>query len=278
MKADLSLLRPATQEAYDAEPFAAPYLADFRRGAKRLIFLAADHETGPDTPTAKTVARVFQDMEPRIVVVEGIDSHPASARWFRARVLEQAAAGCATCEESEYAASLAFGRGIPVLGGEPPDRLLLQALMKEKYSARDFLGYSLARQIPIWKRLGWIETHGLEALSEHLLKYVRNETGATTRFDYADFILWLKGPGGWDRPPLDLTPDETAPLGLAEPIPLQRLAHVVDRTREATIVRRVASALTRRGRVFVVYGSGHYVKQRGVWENLFGPAEHSKPF
>jgi hypothetical protein len=278
MKADLSLLRAVTEEAYAEEPLEAPYVARFELGPKRLTFVATNHETGPETASARTVARAFEDDEPRMLVVESFDARPATGKKYRAHVLTLAEKGCADCEESEYAACLAYRRGIPVLGGEPTDRQILKELLRQKYSVEDFLGFYTARQIPIWRRLGQLEQFTLERLTDHFLEYVRKESGVETPFEYPDFLRWFGAHEVQRRSAADLTVDDTAPYGGPETNYFQRIAFAADRRRETAIVGHIESALDRRDRVIVVYGSGHLVKQRKIWEKMFGAPKSSKYF
>jgi hypothetical protein len=278
MKADFSLLRTVSDETYATEPLPAPYVAEFRRGPMRLTFVSTHHETGPETVSAKTVAKAFTASEPRVVVVEGVDARPAAAKEFREHVLRQAENGCARCEESEYAAALAYRAGVPVLGGEPTDRQILDELLRRNYTVKDFLGFYVARQIPVWRRLGRVKETGIEPLTNGFLDYMRRNADMRIRFKYADFLRWFRAHETEGKSPLDLTVEDTAPYDGPETSYFQRICFAMDRKREKVIVRRIESALERRGRVMVVYGSGHLVKQRRVWENLLGRSKNSKPF
>lgn len=97
-------------------------------------------------------------------------------------------------------------------------------------------------------------------------------------FVYADFARWFAAHDKSGKRPEDFTAEDTGPMEGPDPTYFQRLCLAMDGMRDAHIVSRVGKELARRDRVLISFGSGHLVKQRPVWEALFGPSRDEKPF
>ncbi|HEX4239887.1 MAG TPA: hypothetical protein VHZ53_00640, partial [Steroidobacteraceae bacterium] len=117
-----------------------PFVASYRKGMERLVFVGAHHAFRPNSPTMRAVDQGFAELEPLVVIVEGFatamgeDPPPlvAGARRYGAPDADEFARG-----EAMYAASIALRRGIPFLGGEPTREEELQALKIKGFSDAD---------------------------------------------------------------------------------------------------------------------------------------------
>lgn len=272
--ADVSLLRPVTRAGYAAEPHEAPFVSVFDDGRKRLVFVSGDHGKGVGSAVARTIRQAVAQHRPQAVVVEGLES---GDREGLRRHLRQAAAfikdAPADIPENYLAAHAGSRAGAEVLGGEPPPAALRAGLSDE-----DFLGFLLARTIRPWREGRTLTRARLLPMAERYLERERRVLGIEKPFGYAEFEAWYARNSGLNKPPEELDYDDVGPHAGPAPTFLQRLSLAMDKVREPAIVSVIEGALRRHDRVLVVYGSGHLVKQRGVWEALLGPSKDAKPF
>ncbi len=272
--ADVSLLRPVTRAGYAAEPFEAPFVSVFDDGVKRLVFVSGDHGRGASSAVAKTIRKAVAEHRPQAVVVEGLTAGDREA--VRRRVREAAdhlryAPG--SISENYYAAHAGRRAGAVVLGGEPA-----LSAMRAGLSDEDFLGFLLARTIRPWREGRTLTRAQLLPMAESYLDHERRILGIEKPFRYADFEDWYARKAGLSKPAEELDYNDVGPHEGPDPTFLQRISLAQEKIREPAIVRVIEGALARHDRVLVVYGSGHLVKQRGVWEALLGPSKDAKPF
>lgn len=102
--------------------------------------------------------------------------------------------------------------------------------------------------------------------------------GVDRTFTYEEFERWYRTRVRLNKPLDDLTYNDSGPANGPTANYLQRIGSARDRPREKAIVRSIERMLNRHDRVLVVYGSGHLVKQRKVWEALLGPSKDLKPY
>jgi hypothetical protein len=277
---DASLLRDYSFEAQAEEPFAPPYLAEFRKEDKRLIYAASAHDLTPDSPTFKNVAEGFRRLEPACVVIEGLAAKRGfSPPWFTAYAARHAAEGFVGEGEAGYAAHVAAQRGIPYIGGEPSDEEIHAAMAVKGYSTKDVMAFELLRFIPVWRQRGRLEREraafGRQA-DAFLADPAWFDIPAEGRLTFQEFERWYERHGELRKPYLDVEGQEFSPLPGGNWF--ERLSCEINRVRDASAVRVIGEALASHRRVLAVYGGAHLVIGRPAFEAELGPSRDDKPF
>ena len=132
------LFAPALEQRL--QPQSPPFAAIYRKGGQRLVFLAAEHVFGTTNATIRAVDSGFAAVSPAIVIIEGFptaggEDPPALVAKARSRGTSEAddyARG-----EAMYTASVALGRGIHFIGGEPAPEEQVQGLERRGYTVQD---------------------------------------------------------------------------------------------------------------------------------------------
>ena len=117
-----------------------PFVASYRNGTERLVFVGARHAFHANDPTMRAVAAGFAKIQPKVVIVEGFptamgENPPplvAEAHRYGAPDADEFARA-----EPMYAASIAVMRGIPFLGGEPTREEENQVLKAKGFTDAD---------------------------------------------------------------------------------------------------------------------------------------------
>lgn len=117
-----------------------PFVASYRKGAERLVFVGAHHAFHPNDPTMRAVEEGFAEIQPNVVIVEGFPTamgeNPAPLVEEARRYGTQDADEFARAEPM-YAASIALKQGTPFLGGEPTREERLQVLKMKGFTDAD---------------------------------------------------------------------------------------------------------------------------------------------
>jgi hypothetical protein len=99
-----------------------PFVAIYRNGIERLVFVASHHTFQPADPTMRAVEFGFNRIRAKVVILEGFptvmgENPPqlvAEVHRYGTRDADEYSRG-----EGAYAGSLALARGVPFIGGEP---------------------------------------------------------------------------------------------------------------------------------------------------------------
>lgn len=158
-----------------------PFVASYRKGQYRLIFVGAHHAFRPDSPTMRVVKDGFAQIQPKVVILEGLPSamgeNPAplvaEAHRYGTPEADDFVRG-----EGMYAASIALMRSIPFVGGEPEKETEIQVLEGKGYTDREIAFGSLLGWYCGARRAGDIPDTSLESLAkicQQLAASVRNQ-------------------------------------------------------------------------------------------------------
>jgi hypothetical protein len=270
-KADPSLVQAWTPELGRREPFRAPYYVHFQRGGKDLYFVAAVHSNAAYSPTFLLIRSLFVDHAFDAAVIEGLraDLGPSPAdvlatyrRTSDAREYQMG--------EDALTAMLAADSGVPFIGGEPADEDVLRLLRPAGYGSADLLGFYFLRQIPQLRRDGSLKTRKIEDLYAGVMRTYDDLLASRQELPrtYAQFLEWYRRTAGADFDAGTIDYEALAPL--VDGTPIQRIASVVDRARNAFTVEEIARVLRKRDCVIVVYGSSHIASQRPALEAMMG--------
>ena len=167
LTANLDLVLPYTRNLENNKVFRDPYVAAFKKGNKKLFFVAADHISTKNGdplahPTMKTIQKLFVEYDIDAVVVEGIQpwQGPELPMGLRKSVNECAKKNFkGGCGESFYSLYLGLEKtksGSPVIltSGEPKEKTIALKLEEAGFSRQDLVGFYLVRIIPQWRRRG----------------------------------------------------------------------------------------------------------------------------
>ena len=257
---------------------AVPFVASYRKGAERLVFVGAHHDFNPNAPTMRAVKEGFAEIQAKVVILEGFPTamgeNPAplveGARRYGAPDADEYGRG-----EGMYAASTALMRGIPFLGGEPT-----RAEQKQVLKAKGFADSDIA--------FGYL-TGGLsQALRSH---DIPDTSVASLEKFYPRVVQDLKLPmneGGWalDAPSLeqfrhryrqlygvDIVGDKEFPLRIDVTFDKTRngeQARVDMKTRDRHLLGLIEQQLSEKHSVLVVFGGSHWATLSAAFEERLG--------
>jgi hypothetical protein len=255
-----------------------PFVASYRNGTERLVFVGVRHAFQPSDPTMRAVAVGFAKIRPGVVIVEGFpttmgeDPAPlvAEAHRYGSPGADEFARG-----EAMYAASLALMRGIPFLGGEPTREEEIQVLKAKGFTDADIAFSALLGLFSQAVRSRDIPDASLASLTKV----------------YPQLAQALKLPwdhGGWnlDAPSLDefrrryrdmygadIVGDARFPLRIDMPDNTTRRGQqfkVDMMARDRHLLGLIEQQLVARHAVLVVYGGSHWSTLSAALEERLG--------
>jgi hypothetical protein len=264
---------------------AVPFVASYRNGNQRLIFVGTHHAFQPADPTMQAVKVAFDQFQPKVVILEGFPTvmgmNPpplvAEARRYGAADADEYARG-----EGTYAGSIALARGIPFIGGEPTREEQNQVLKTKGFTDADLAFSGL-----------------LDAYSQALRSGDMPDTSAESLAKiYPRLAQELKAPpnrGGWDLDApsleefrerykkmygLDIVGDDKFPLRIDVVNDNTRngqQAKVDMMTRDRHLLGLIEQQLAEAHSVLVVYGGSHWATLSAALQDRMGKPK-IKPF
>lgn len=239
-----------------------PYVLSFRRGPKRLTFVAARHTVDPDSDTFRAVEAALAAPGLKMVIVEGVaTSRGANPRAFAA------APDARRVNEARYAARLARARSIPFVGGEPDEPREVRRLLNEGLAPAQVLGALVTRSVAALARVRPKDVAALarEARAAEIRHRRQSRRLARARFEF----------GGWYRRAYGVAPEADPRLLLrGTPCgdgPAAEVIRRLTRARNTHLWGLVRRAVESRDSVTVVYGGGHYLALADVLAETYGP-------
>lgn len=248
-------------------PRQPPLLAVFERGDCKLGFVAARHSIDAAHPTFALVRTAFVEIQPRAVIIEGIET--ARGEWPRpiseeARRLKASLAP-ASAGEALYTAQLAMDGDIPLWGGEPTDQDIYAALLAAGSDPQDAFYASLFGPLEQSRREGDITDPydpRFDAVFERWARATARGLTPAPDPSVGAFRAWYR-----ERTGLDLNADPNW-LASHDPDydgPVQRENKQHMRIRDQHLLDLIRSRLDTHRRVLVVYGGSHIAT---LWKPL----------
>jgi hypothetical protein len=277
-EAKRELIRPYDLSMESKKPQKTPFVAEYKRGPKTLLFLAAEHvPTGSlkeplSHPTYQSVKELFQDYKIDAVIVEGVDPWPgfippASLR-VKAERCEITQYRNEQCGESFFTMREALKKNRAVISGEPSSSEILSAIEAAGFQDVDLLGFYIVRAIPQWKRQGTFKTNIESAKFEEQIQRFRHRLSISSDFSFSDFEKWYKDRMKTSASYRSIATNDTAPHGGEDATFIQLLSHELGLVRDYSVVLRTAEALNEFNTVLVVYGGSHYITQEDALNDL----------
>jgi len=261
-----------------------PFVASYRKGAERLVFVGARHAFGPTDPTMRAVKAAFAEIQPKVVILEGFptamgENPPplvAEARRYGAPDADQFARS-----EAMYAASIALTRGIRFVGGEPTRQEENEALKAKGFTDADMAFSALLGEFSQTLRSGEIPDMSPGSLAKVYPQLAERVKAPTER-------------GGWslDAPSLDefrqqyrdmygidIAVDDKFPLRIDVGDTTRRgqQGKAAGITRDRHLLGLIEQQLTETHSVLVVYGASHWSTLSAALEQRMGKPE-VRPF
>jgi len=254
------------------------FVANYRKGAERLVFVSARHAFNPNAPTMRAVKEAFAEIQAKVVILEGFPTAMGAnppplvevARHYGAPE-----AGEYGRSEGMYAASIALIKGIPFLGGEPTREEQMQVMKAKGFTDADIT-------------FGYLVGGLSQALRSH---EIPDTSVASLEKYYPRVVQDLKLPidhGGWalDAPSLegfrqhyrqlygvDIVGDKEFPLRIDVAFDTTRngqQARVDMKTRDRHLLGLIEQQLSERHSVLVVFGGSHWATLSNALEERLG--------
>jgi len=279
MYADLKLIRACTPE--DEREWRPVAVNHFQKVDKNLYYINARHATkdGLHKPTIETIEKAIEDYKPQLVIIEGVPTaigvSPAPYVKFAEK---DSVDNFLIGGEPVYALLLAHKNNIPFVGGEPTDIEIFSAMEKEGYSLKDMMAFYLLRAIP----RAWIEKRPMSEegyfqlfVDEYLGKFFEH-VPEHERLTLAEFEEWYATHRDKRSNPdyLAVQMGDMAPWDTPTASYFQTLNYRLGMVREEHLDTLIGESMTNYDRVLVVYGDGHFVQSRAVFEKMLGPVRN----
>jgi hypothetical protein len=256
-----------------------PFVASYRKGAERLVFVGAHHSFSPRSPTMRAVDEGFAEIKPNVVILEGFptvmgdDPAPLVAVASKYGTPDASDFGRG---EGMYAASIALKRGISFIGGEPTKDEEIQVLKQKGFTDEDIAFGSLAGWLSQPLLSGDIHDTSLESLEKvypQAAQNVRNQANfEPPSFD--EFRLLYRQLYG-----VDIVGDDKFLLriDIGDTTRHGQQAKVSMMTRDRHLLGSIEQQLTERHSVLVIYGGSHWATLSEALQKRLGKPK-VKPF
>ncbi len=268
------MLAPWTTALRDSQP-ADAYGAVYAMGDKKLVFLAAVHSTKTDSLTFKVINDAYDAFDFDIAIVEGFPTSrgPNAERLLDYARNARAENGFQARGETVPAVLGALKEGATVLGGEPDDSDIRDALLSSGFDPEDLLGFYTLRTIPQWIRQEKINAASdlrIAALLEGEIEHNRERLAldADVLPTSAAWDAWYARTNGKPFGD-DFESEEAGPLADG-PYGSNRIAAAISRARGAFLHNLIIERLNAGDNVLVVFGGSHYLIHRPALDRAIG--------
>jgi len=280
---DLSLALHDYSEARKGAPYDRfPYAAHFSKEQKNLHYVAATHWDEKtkewNAETRKTIEEVFEESKPQIVIIEGLSSargiSPDTYKTYLNKLYSKD--GLATAREPDYVAHLAMQNNIDFIGGEPTAQEELKAMNDRGYSNKDVMAFYFLQAIPQNKGDGTINKDNFEQKAEeYFSSKMFDFIPKDERITVAEFKEWYAQHN--DKPERDAFNIQTGDLSPEDNSSyFHKMSFETGVIREKNVDTQIEKSLNDYDRVMVVYGGGHFLESRPIFEKEFGNPEYRK--
>jgi hypothetical protein len=255
-----------------------PFVASYRKGTERLVFVGARHAFQPNSSTMRAVKAGFDSIQPEVVILEGFPTamgeNPAP---LVAEAHRYGTAGADEFARSEciYAASIALARAIPFIGGEPTREEESQVLRAKGFTDADLAFSALLGEYSQALRSGDMPDTSAESLAKIYqrlaedLKAPPNRGGwnldAPTLEDFRERYKRMYG--------VDIVGDDKFPLRIDvvnDNTLNGQQAKMSMMTRDRYLLGLIEQQLADRHAVLVVYGGSHWVTLSAALQERLG--------
>lgn len=235
---------------------APPFLKRYKKKNKELFYIAIDEKGNVDDPTMNLIRQAVKKFDPEIIVTK----YPVEGE----NRLEVDLSQCEQnqgCGASAWTCLMARPRGIPCLSGEPfHSEILKRAKSKEVHSDEILFFYTFRELVRKMKG----KKSPLDGLAK-ILEEEKRVLNMVSPLDADEFIRMYR----------DKMNSRTILVGKNEIRPnagghyIQRLAKLIEETKERLILEKIEKEQLDHERVMVVYGIEHYERHKVQLEDFF---------
>ncbi|MBA4118407.1 MAG: hypothetical protein C0514_05905 [Candidatus Puniceispirillum sp.] len=244
----------------------APAVATFQKDGKELVYILAAHTADdPENPTCPMfgcITSVVTSLQPHLMILEGFDTSEEMHKSVC--ILTKNPAPHKVLQEPMYGAFLAQKYGIPFVGGEPSDHIILEALKEKGYTPDDMAFFYFLQQLPQVHRESPLTQENIQDCFEGLAKGWTSIFGKENT--YEGFQAWCLDKLGRILVLEDIL---CATSTLTHPF-LARMHKDAMWARDRTTLTRLLDAVESHQKVMIIYGSSHFYTQHKVLEKYLG--------
>jgi hypothetical protein len=245
---------------------AVPFVASYRKGTERLVFVGAHHAFQANSPTMRAVKAAFDRFQPGVVILEGFPT--AMGENPPPLVAEAHRYGTTGADEfgrSEgmYAASIALVRAVPFIGGEPTREEESQVLKAKGFTDAELAFAGLLYEYSQALRSGDMPDTSAESLAKIYSRLAEDLKAPPNRGGWSldaptleDFRERYKGMYG-----VDIVGDAKFPLRIDvvnDNTRNGKQGKVSMMTRDRHLLGLIEQQLAEKHAVLVVYGGSHW--------------------
>ena len=265
-----SLIKPWSDELARSQPFSPPFVATYHLNEKTLVFVAIAHENKLESKSFEAMRKVFGKEKFGIVIAEGFPtSWGTDNADMRNHALSDGKNGFFKGEESNYAIVLATKNKTPFVGGEPDTRFVLDGLQTKGYSSDEFFNLSFLQRIAQLKRGNALGETPLSDQFEDFKKKSQPEFGPLEDISFSKFKQWYQENNKVEFEISNIDSNTAAPKGDGT-LYTQQLSAIVGQIRDEHIFSIIKDSLSKYKNVVIIYGAGHWSKQKLALEAIMG--------
>jgi hypothetical protein len=254
------------------EPALFPFAAEYAKGSRSLLFVAARHEIGQETRTAQLIRQKVASFRPRLIIIEGLAAEggrnpPDLLKRLRG---ENGITAEPTAGENRVAAEVALRNGVAFQGGEPSTATVFAELIAGKFERNDVLFADLMKVMPSLVRSGQIASAGdprfatiYPGVAEQLARGVGAAPMTLETFKSKYMQIFHADPETDELFVRRSGPDDTNVVA--------RILQAQGQIRDRALLRLIREDLDQEGRVLVVYGGSHWTTLSALLASLLGP-------
>lgn len=264
-----------TAKEYSKVEHPTPYVFKLKVGDTELCYFGAPHVRDSHNSLFGEIEKAFNDANPDIVFVEGINSTNYDRTEFNNRILSATTDEIINAMgESGFTLRLALEKGIDWKSPEPADANLYEYLLSQGFSKDHIFAWNVLHILPQYNN---------QTNRKGFKKYV---AGFMNRFERD--TKWQDFDYSYERAikigeeicgeSIDVEHDMRA-LDRIDPIPreemlaeqtvLNRISEASSILRDRHIVKEIIDATKTHKRLFVVYGASHAVMQEPALKKAF---------
>lgn len=266
--------RTMTFEEYAEMNHNTPYVFEVEDGEKKIVYFGAGHSRNPEDPMFRELEQKFQDADPQMVFVEGMNGLeerkeqgiPKLKETDRNEVIKELG-------EPGFVLKLTAEAGIDMESPEPRFSDEIDHLLTQGFDRDEILAFYMYRQIDQYHH-----TPEKARMEEYLEPYLQEFHEATQweGFDYSlrhleevGRTIWGDGGGLGSiegaKERIDPTP---WPEAKDKQTVVNEIARQSSYYRDRYVVSRIKEAMKGRDRLFVVFGASHAVMQEPAIREL----------
>lgn len=250
----------------DSHPAKLPYYVIYKKGNKKLIYLSTPHTKNIQSQSHQMIKKILASTSLKSVIVE--------MPTYDDKILKKLLDYCDVnkeCVESVYAYKLASLLKLDVIGGEPHNLEILKNSIKLGMTTKEVIFFYTFRKVAMWRQSNPDKAYHPPNPINEIKKYIESSKKRLRLrnhpFSYKDFTeIYKKGmkkPFNYKKTAYeDIAPYKDGHY-------IQKLAVIIDQTRENSILKIIQDKINQYSEVFVIYGSGHFLKHRPVLKEAF---------